>query len=75
MSEKDWDAAQAKAEENVRRAAQIADQRPVSEPSQVTRFVFSEDDALQDEGGHAERRLCAASYERVSQRPKARAST
>ena len=51
MSEKDWDAAQAKAEENVRRAVQIADQRPVSEPSQVTRFVFSEDGVLQDEGG------------------------
>ena len=39
ISEKDWDAAQAKAEENVRRAVQIADQRPVSEPSQVTRLV------------------------------------
>jgi 2-oxoisovalerate dehydrogenase E1 component len=51
ISEKDWDAAQAKAEENVRRAVQIADQRPVSEPSQVTRFVFSEDGVLQDEGG------------------------
>lgn len=51
LSEKDWDAAQTNAEENVRRAAQIADQRPVSPPSQVTRFVFSEDDALQGEGG------------------------
>jgi 2-oxoisovalerate dehydrogenase E1 component len=51
MSEKDWDAAQTKAEERVRRAAQIADQRPVSEAANVTRFVFSEDDALQDEGG------------------------
>lgn len=51
MSEQEWDMAQAKAEERVRRAAQAADQRPVSEPSQVTRFVFSEDGALQDEGG------------------------
>ncbi len=51
ISEKDWDAAQAKAEENVRRAVRIADQRPVSEPSQVTRFVFNEDGVLQDEGG------------------------
>jgi len=51
MSEAEWDEAQNKSEERVRRAAQIADQRPVSEPSQVTRFVFSEDGALQDEGG------------------------
>jgi 2-oxoisovalerate dehydrogenase E1 component len=51
MSEKDWEAAQTKAEERVRRAAQIADQRPVSEAANVTRFVFSENDALQDEGG------------------------
>lgn len=51
ISEKDWDTAQSKAEERVRRAAQVADQRPVSEPSQVTRFVFSEDGALQEEGG------------------------
>ena len=67
MSEKDWDAAQAKAEENVRRAVQIADQRPVSEPSQVTRFVFSEDGVLQDEGG-----MLNAGYSapRVSAEPK-----
>jgi 2-oxoisovalerate dehydrogenase E1 component len=51
MSEKDWDASVAKAEERVRRAAQIADQRPVSQPEAVTRFVFSEGDQLQDEGG------------------------
>ncbi len=51
MSEKDWEAAQTKAEERVRRAAQIADQRPVSAPEAVTRFVFSETGALQDEGG------------------------
>jgi len=51
LSEKDWDTAQAKAEERVRRAAQVADQRPVSEPTHVTRFVFSEAEALQDEGG------------------------
>ena len=51
MSEKDWDTAQTKAEERVRRAAQIADQRPVSAPEDVTRFVFSENGALQDEGG------------------------
>ncbi|HYD84700.1 MAG TPA: transketolase C-terminal domain-containing protein [Opitutus sp.] len=51
MSEKEWDAAETQAEERVRRAAQIADQRPVSEASKVTRFVFSEENALQDEGG------------------------
>ncbi|MCX7356616.1 MAG: thiamine pyrophosphate-dependent enzyme [Alphaproteobacteria bacterium] len=67
MSEKDWDAAEVKAEENVRRAVQIADQRPVSEPSQVTRFVFSEDGAVQDEGG-----MLNAGYTapRVSDEPK-----
>ncbi|MEZ6022827.1 MAG: transketolase C-terminal domain-containing protein [Hyphomonadaceae bacterium] len=51
MSEAEWDAAQTQAEERVRRAAQIADQRPVSEAANVTRFVFSESDALQEEGG------------------------
>ncbi|MEZ5955867.1 MAG: thiamine pyrophosphate-dependent enzyme [Hyphomonadaceae bacterium] len=51
MSEQEWDASQSQCEERVRRAAQIADQRPVSKPSQVTRFVFSEADAMQDEGG------------------------
>ncbi len=67
MSEKDWDAAEVKAEETVRRAVQIADQRPVSEPSQVTRFVFSEDGTLQDEGG-----MLNAGYvsPRVSEEPK-----
>lgn len=51
MSEADWTVFEAGAQERVARAAQIADQRPVSEASQVTRFVFSEDGALQDEGG------------------------
>jgi 2-oxoisovalerate dehydrogenase E1 component len=51
MDAKEWDALEANAKERVERAAKIADQRPVSEPSQVTRFVFSEDGALQDEGG------------------------
>lgn len=51
LSEADWLALEAQAQERVARAAQIADQRPVSEASQVTRFVFSEDGALQDEGG------------------------
>jgi len=51
VSETDWAAFEAQAQERVARAAQIADQRPVSEASQVTRFVFSEDGALQDEGG------------------------
>lgn len=67
MSEKDWDAAEASAEENVRRAVQIADQRPVSEPSQVTRFVFSEDGAVQDEGGMQNAGYAAP---RVSDEPK-----
>ncbi|MGD9965917.1 MAG: transketolase C-terminal domain-containing protein [Hyphomonadaceae bacterium] len=67
MSEADWGAAQANAEDRVRRAVQIADQRPVSEPSQVTRFVFSEQDVLQDEGG-----LWTSGYQapRTSETPK-----
>lgn len=51
MSATEWDAAETEATARVERAAQIADQRPVSAPSQVTRFVFSEDGALQEEGG------------------------
>ncbi|PZO55390.1 MAG: pyruvate dehydrogenase [Alphaproteobacteria bacterium] len=51
MNEKDWAALEEQAKERVARAAQIADQRPVSDPTLVTRFVFSEDGALQDEGG------------------------
>jgi 2-oxoisovalerate dehydrogenase E1 component len=51
MSATDWDTLEAATEERVRRAVQIAEQRPVSEASQVTRFVFSEDGALQEEGG------------------------
>jgi len=67
MSEAEWDASQSTIEERVRRAAQIADQRPVSDASQVTRFVFSEDAVLQDEGG-----LWNSGYEapRVSDEPK-----
>jgi len=67
MSEKDWDASVTKAEERVRRAAQIADQRPVSEAANVTRFVSSENGALQDEGG-----LWNGGYEppRISDTPK-----
>jgi 2-oxoisovalerate dehydrogenase E1 component len=67
MSEAEWDAAQQRAEERVRRAVQIADQRPVSAPSDVTRFVFSEDDALQDEGGLWNTGYAAP---RASQEPK-----
>ncbi|MBL8531858.1 MAG: hypothetical protein JNK94_09000 [Hyphomonadaceae bacterium] len=51
MSEQEWAALEAEAAERVQRAAQIADQRPVSEPAQVTRFVFSETGAMQAEGG------------------------
>ncbi|MBC7768179.1 MAG: pyruvate dehydrogenase [Phycisphaerales bacterium] len=51
LSDKEWDALEAEARERVKRAAQIADQRPVSDPEQVTRFVFSEHGALQEEGG------------------------
>jgi 2-oxoisovalerate dehydrogenase E1 component len=46
-----WEALDAEARENVERALRIADQRPVAEPQSVTRFVFNEDGALQDEGG------------------------
>jgi 2-oxoisovalerate dehydrogenase E1 component len=56
MSETDWTTAEADVKERVERAAQIADQRPVSTPESVSRFVFSETDAngralMQDEGG------------------------
>jgi 2-oxoisovalerate dehydrogenase E1 component len=51
MDEARWDALESEARERVRRAAQIADQRPVAMPEAVTRFVFSEDGALQAEGG------------------------
>jgi len=50
MSAADWDAAERATKERVERAAQIADQRPVAEPSLVTRFVFDEGE-LQTEGG------------------------
>ncbi|MBY0563089.1 MAG: hypothetical protein K2P58_02790 [Hyphomonadaceae bacterium] len=51
MSEHDWAASETEAKQRVERAARIADQRPVSDPAQVTRYVFSEDGMLQDEGG------------------------
>ncbi len=56
MSEGEWDALAAKAKQQVERAAKIAEQRPVSAPESVTRFVFSETDSsgapvLQTEGG------------------------
>jgi 2-oxoisovalerate dehydrogenase E1 component len=51
LSAKDWDAIEAEAEQRVRRAVEIADRRPVADPERVTRFVFSEDGALQEEGG------------------------
>ncbi|MEZ5996356.1 MAG: thiamine pyrophosphate-dependent enzyme [Hyphomonadaceae bacterium] len=67
LSEAEWDKLETEARERVRRAAQIADQRPVADPAKVTRFVFSEDDALQEEGG-----LRAAGYTppRASDQPK-----
>ena len=67
LSEEEWEKAQTAAEEKVRRAAQVADQRPVSDPSQVTRFVFSEDGALQEEGGQLNAGYAAP---RVSDEPK-----
>jgi len=51
ISEADWQKLEQDASDRVRRAAQVADQRPVSNPADVTRFVFSEDGALQEEGG------------------------
>jgi len=47
---KEWDRIETEVKERVARAALIADQRPVAEPSQVTRFVFDEGQ-LQTEGG------------------------
>lgn len=58
LSETDWAKLESGAEERVRRAVQIADQRPVAEAASVTRFVFSEDGAPQDEGG-----LCNTGYQ------------
>lgn len=51
MSAAEWNALEAQAQEKVARAAKIAEQRPVADPEQVTRFVFSEKGALQEEGG------------------------
>ncbi len=56
MSAEEWDDSETDATERVSRAARIADQRPVSEAANVTRFVFSESEAggaplLQEEGG------------------------
>jgi 2-oxoisovalerate dehydrogenase E1 component len=51
MSADEWNELEAQAQEKVARAVRIAEQRPVAEPEQVTRFVFSEDGALQQEGG------------------------
>ena len=51
ISAADWESLEKSAEENVRRAVQIADQRPVAAPESVTRFVFSEAGALQEQGG------------------------
>ena len=72
VSAKQWDGLEAEVQERVTRAAQIADQRPVSEASAVTRFVFSEtgEDGrpqLQEEGG-----LWNAGFEapRTSDEPK-----
>lgn len=50
LSESDWDAIETETKERVLRASQIADQRPVAEPSSVTRFVFDEGE-MQTEGG------------------------
>ncbi len=67
MSATDWDHIEADAKERVERALRIADQRPTADPASVTRFVFSEDGALQDEGG-----LWSAGYAppRASSEPK-----
>jgi 2-oxoisovalerate dehydrogenase E1 component len=46
----EWDRIEKETKERVARAAQIADQRPVAEAAQVTRFVF-DDGELQTEGG------------------------
>src|SRR5689334_12565390 len=49
MSEKDWGASETAAKERVKRAAQIADQRPVAKPEDVTRHLFDEGE-MQTEG-------------------------
>jgi 2-oxoisovalerate dehydrogenase E1 component len=56
ISAAEWDEIEAEAKAKVERAVKIAERRPVADPEQVTRFVFSEsgpDGAplLQDEGG------------------------
>ena len=74
MSTDEWDAMEAEANEKVARAAKIAEQRPVADPAQVTRFVFSEEATLQEEGG--QRNAGYAPPPRARRRnPKARAST
>ncbi len=67
LSEKEWGALEAAAKERVKRAAAIADQRPVADPEQVTRHVFDEGE-LQTEGGQHNAGYMAP---RVSQESKA----
>src|SRR5689334_19101415 len=49
MNEKDWAASELAAKERVKRAAQIANQRPVANPADVTRHLFDEGE-MQTEG-------------------------
>jgi 2-oxoisovalerate dehydrogenase E1 component len=50
LSEAEWEALEAEAKGRVARAQAIAEQRPVAEPSSVTRFVFDEGE-MQTQGG------------------------
>src|SRR5262249_12860167 len=50
LSEKTWDGMEAAAKERVKRAAQIAEQRPVANPADVARHIFDEGE-MQTEGG------------------------
>ncbi len=51
LSASEWQAVEAEAQARVERALERAELRPVSAPERVTRFVFSEADAPQAQGG------------------------
>ncbi len=77
MSEDEWDESEAQAKARVEVARQGAEARPVSDPTKVTRFVFSEVE-FQRPAHFAgsrrpmARRLCGTAQQRHSRAPRAR---
>lgn len=51
LSEEEWEGLEEEAEAGAARACAIAEQRPVASPADVVRFLYSEEGALQAEGG------------------------